>query len=157
MIKSWMVIAGVALLVALGANFITPGDRKWFKRLQRPRWLTFEAAIPLIWTVIFVCGGWSAYIVWEKDPGSSKTWILMGLYLLLEIVTVAYTPAMFRTRSLRVGTIIGASGFAIAVILAIAVFFVSGWATLLLVPYLLWSPIGTYTTKVMERLNPQDI
>jgi tryptophan-rich sensory protein len=157
MIKSWMVIAGVALLVALGANFITPGDRKWFKRLQRPRWLTFEAAIPLIWTVIFVCGGWSAYIVWEKDPASSKTWILMGLYLLLEIVTVAYTPAMFRTRSLRVGTIIGASGFAIAVILAIAVFFVSGWATLLLVPYLLWSPIGTYTTKVMERLNPQDI
>ncbi len=157
MIKSWMVIAGVAFLVALGANFITPGDRKWFKRLQRPRWLTFEAAIPLIWTVIFVCGGWSAYIVWEKDPGSSKTWILMGLYLLLEIVTVAYTPAMFRTRSLRVGTIIGASGFAIAVILAIAVFFVSGWATLLLVPYLLWSPIGTYTTKVMERLNPQDI
>jgi tryptophan-rich sensory protein len=24
------------------------------------------------------------------------------------------------------------------------------------VPYLLWSPIGTYTTKEMSRLNPQD-
>ncbi|MCX7597084.1 MAG: TspO/MBR family protein [Fischerella sp.] len=155
-IKSWMVIGGVTLLVALGANFITPGDRKWFNRLQRPRWLTFEGAIPIIWTTVFICGAWSAYIVWENNPGSTTTWLLMGLYLLLEIVTVAYTPAMFRTRRLRVGTIIGGTGFAIAVILAIAVLLISGWATLLLVPYLLWSPIGTYTTKVMERLNPQD-
>ncbi|MBF2006760.1 TspO/MBR family protein [Chlorogloeopsis fritschii PCC 9212] len=157
MIRSWMVIAGVTLLVALGANFITPGDRKWFKRLQRPRWLTFEAAIPVIWTVVFVCGAWSAYIIWENNPGSTRTWIYMGLYLLLEIVTVSYTPAMFRNRSLRLGTILGGTGFIIAVILAIAVLPISGWATLLLVPYLLWSPIGTYTTKVMERLNPQDI
>ncbi|MDM9383075.1 TspO/MBR family protein [Chlorogloeopsis sp. ULAP01] len=157
MIRSWMVIAGVTLLVALGANFITPGDRKWFKRLQRPRWLTFEAAIPVIWTIVFVCGAWSAYIIWDNNPGSTQTWIYMGLYLLLEIVTVAYTPAMFRNRSLRLGTILGGTGFIIAVILAIAVLPVSGWATLLLVPYLLWSPIGTYTTRVMERLNPQDI
>ncbi|MGJ5672239.1 MAG: TspO/MBR family protein [Nostochopsis sp.] len=157
MIKSWMVIGGVAFLVALAANFITPSDRKWFKRLQRPRWLTFEAAIPVIWTVIFVCGAWSAYIVWEKNPGTTTTWLLMGLYLLLEIVTIAYTPVMFRTRNLRVGTILGGAGFVIGVILAIAVFPTSAWATLLLVPFLLWSPIGTYTTKVMERLNPQDV
>ncbi|WP_375498687.1 tryptophan-rich sensory protein, partial [uncultured Nostoc sp.] len=56
MIKSWMVIGGVAFLVALAANVITSSDRQWFKRLQRPRWLTFEGAIPIIWTVIFICG-----------------------------------------------------------------------------------------------------
>ena len=36
MIRSWMVIGGVTLLVALGANIITPKDVKWFKRLRRP-------------------------------------------------------------------------------------------------------------------------
>ncbi|MER3494817.1 MAG: TspO protein [Mastigocladus sp. ERB_26_2] len=157
MIKSWMVIGGVAFLVALCANFITPSDVKWFKRLQRPRWLTFEAAIPVIWTVVFTCGAWSAYIVWEKNPGTTTTWLLMGLYLLLEIVTIAYNPVMLRTRHLRAGTILGGTGFVLGVILAIAVYPISGWATLLLIPYLLWSPIGTYTTKVMERLNPQDV
>jgi len=156
MIKSWMVIGGVAFVVALAANIITPGDRRWFKSLERPRWLTFEAAIPLIWTVIFICGAWSAYIVWEKNPGTNETWLRMGLYLLLEIATIAYTPVMFRLRSLKVGTTIGAIGFVIGVILALAVLPVSGWAALLLVPYLLWSPIGTYTTKEMSRLNPQD-
>ncbi|QIR39439.1 TspO/MBR family protein [Tolypothrix sp. PCC 7910] len=156
MIKSWMVIGAVAFVVALGANLITPSDRKWFQRLQRPRWLTFEAAIPIIWTVIFICGAWSAYIVWERDPGSSNTWLLMAIYLLLEIVTIAYTPVMFRLRSLKVGTILGGTGFIIGLLLALAVLTTSNWAALLLVPYLLWSPIGTYTTWQMLHLNPQE-
>ncbi|WP_414541741.1 MULTISPECIES: TspO/MBR family protein [Nostocaceae] len=157
MIRSWMVIGGVALLIALAANFITPSDRQWFKHLQRPRWLTIEAAIPIIWTVIFICGAWSAYIIWESNPGTTSTWLLMGLYLLLEIVTIAYTPVMFRLRSLRVGTILGGTGLIICMILILAVLPISGWAALLLVPYLLWSPIGTYTTWQMMRLNPQDV
>ena len=134
MIKSWMVIGGVAFLVALAANFITPGDVKWFKRLQRPRWLTFEAAIPVIWTIVFICGAWSAYIVWEKDPGTTSTWLRMGLYLLLEIVTIAFNPVMLRLRSLKAGTIIGGTGFVISIILTLVVLPVSGWAALLLVP-----------------------
>ncbi|MEA5579325.1 TspO/MBR family protein [Anabaena sp. UHCC 0451] len=156
MIKSWMVIGGVAFLVALASNWITPSDRQWFRRLQRPRWLIFEPAIPLIWTVIFICGAWSAYMIWEQNPRTSITWLMMGLYLLLEIFTIAYTPVMFRLRSLTVGTIIGATGFMICLLVTFAVLSVSVWAALLLVPYLLWSPIGTYTTWNMIHLNPQD-
>ncbi len=156
MIRSWMVIGAVTLLVVLGGGLITP-DPRWFNRLQRPRWLTFEPAIPFIWTVIFICGAWSAYIVWESDPGSTKTWWLMGLYLLLELVTIAYTPVMFRLRSLRVGTIIGGTGAVIGIILALLVLRISIWATLLLLPYVVWSPIGTYTTWEMMRLNPDAV
>ena len=153
MIKSWMVIGGVTFLVALAANFITPSDRRWFKRLRRPDWLTFEAAIPIIWTIVFICGAWSAYIVWE----STKSWFLMGLYLLLEITIIAYTLVMFRSRSLKVGTIIGGIGAILGLVLTLIVLGVSGWAALLLLPYLIWSPIGTYTTWEMMKLNPQDV
>ncbi|MBD2695148.1 TspO/MBR family protein [Anabaena catenula] len=156
MIKSWIVIGGVTFLVAFASSFVTPSERQWFRRLQRPRWLTFEGAIPLIWTVIFICGAWSAYIVWENNPGTNTTWLMMGLYLLLEIFTIAYTPVMFRLRSLRVGTIIGGTGFIICLLVTFAVLPVSVWAALLLLPYLLWSPIGTYTTWEMIHLNPQD-
>lgn len=147
--KSWMVIAAVGLVVALAANLITPSDVKWFKRLQRPRWLTFEPLIPFIWTVVFILGGWSAYIVWER----TQSWPLMGFYLLLEIAIIAYTPVMFRTRNLTVGTVIGAIGFLIGLVLALVVLGISQWATLLLLPFLLWSPIGTYTTWEMKKLN----
>jgi benzodiazapine receptor len=157
MIKSWMVIGIITFVVALAANLITPDDTKWFKRLTRPSWLTFEAAIPVIWTVIFICGAWSAYIVWENDPGSQNTWLLMGLYLLLEIVTIAYTPVMFRLRSLKVGTIIGGTGAVVGLILALLVLRISIWAFVLLLPYIIWSPIGTYTTWQMMQLNPESV
>jgi tryptophan-rich sensory protein len=147
-----MVIGVVTLLVALGANLITPSDRRWFQRLRRPNWLTFEAAIPIIWTVIFICGAWSAYIVWEN----TRSWLLMGFYLLLEIVTIAYTPVMFRLRSLKIGTIIGGTGAVLGILLTLTVLPISGWAALLLLPYVIWSPIGTYTTWEMIKLNPAD-
>lgn len=155
MIKSWMVIGAVTFLVALGSSVLRPKDIKWFKRLRRPDWLTFEALIPVIWTVVFICGAWSAYNVWEKDPGSSKTWLLMGLYLLLEVVIVAYPPTTLWLRSLKAGTYVGGAGFILGLVLAFLVLPISGIAALLLLPYLLWSPIGTYTTWAMSRLNPE--
>jgi translocator protein len=153
MIKSWMVIGAVTLLVALCSNFFTPSDRKWFKRLRRPNWLTFEPLIPVIWTIVFICGAWSAYIVWEN----TNSWLLMGFYLLVEALIVSYTPVMFRTRSLKIGTIIGGTGAIAGLLLALAVLGFSAWAAALLVPYLIWSPIGTYTTWVMAKLNPNDV
>jgi tryptophan-rich sensory protein len=63
---------------------------------------------------------------------------------------------MLHFRSLIVGTIIGGTGLLICLLITLAVLPVSTWAALLLLPYLLWSPIGTYTTWEMSRLNPQD-
>ncbi|BAS58153.1 TspO/MBR family protein [Leptolyngbya boryana NIES-2135] len=151
MLPSWLVIGGVTFLIALGSSFLRPKDVKWFNRLQRPRWLTFEKAIPLIWTIVFICGAWSAYIVWEM----TQSWQTMALYILVEAVIVAYSPVLLWTHSLRNGTIIGGLGFLLGLLLAVLVFPVSTTAGLLLLPYLIWSPIGTYTTWEMGKLNPE--
>ena len=149
-----MVIGSVTFLVALGSSLFRPRDIPWVKHLDRPRWLFFEPAIPFIWTVIFICGAISAVFVWEKDPGSIKIWSLMVGYLIVEIVTVAYIPATLRSRSLTVGKVLGAIGLISAVLLTLAILPISRMAALLLVPYLIWTPIGTYTTNQMIDLNP---
>ena len=154
MIKSWLIIGIVAVLVAVGfARLNTPEGYRWFNRQRRPQWLTFEGLIPVIWTVILICGVWSAYNVWEAAPTIAPPWGLMAVYLLLEVSIMLYTPSMFLFRNLRAGTIVGAVGWVIGAMLAILVFPVSTTAALLLIPYLLWSPIGTYVTWVMEGLN----
>ena len=153
MLKPWLVIGVITFVIALGANVLRPRDIKWFRRLQRPQWLTFEKLIPIIWTVVFICGAWSAYIVWKQNPGTPQTWTLMAGYLLLELITVAYSPVTLWTHSLKVGTLIGGSGALLGLILAIWVSPISIWAAVLLIPYLLWSPIGTYVTWKMDRLN----
>ena len=154
--QSWMVIGAVTFLIAVGSFFITPRDIKWFAQLSRPRWLVFEPLIPLIWTVVFISGAASASIVWEKNPGGLISWLLMGLYLLLEIITVAYIPLMLRFRSLKTGEFFGAAGVVLGVLLTLCVLPISGLAALFLIPYLVWSPIGTYTTDELIQLNPED-
>jgi tryptophan-rich sensory protein len=149
-----MVIGGITLLVALGSAFIRPRDIPWIKRLDRPKWLFFEPAIPFIWTVVFVCGALSATLIWEQQPGSLITWLIMGLYLLLEIITVAYIPATVRLHSLTVGTVLGGLGVIFGILLTLTILPMSEQAALLLLPYLVWTPIGTYTTMQMIDLNP---
>ena len=95
-------------------------------------------------------------LIWDQDPGSPNSWVLLGYYLVLELVTLSYTPIMCRLESLRAGTLIGATGWLLAILLAIAIQPRSTLATLLLLPYLIWSPIGTYTTWSMIQLNPDD-
>lgn len=155
MLKPWMIIGGITFLVALGSFLIRPRDIPWAAHLDRPKWLFFEPAIPLIWTAIFACGAWSALLVWRQNPGSLNTWLLMGLYLLVEIVTVAYIPATLRFRSLAVGTSLGWIGVFLGVVLLLTVMQISGQAALLILPYLIWSPIGSYTTRRMIDLNPE--
>jgi translocator protein len=156
MIPAWLVIGIVAVLVGVGLNLLIKSDQRWFFRLRRPAWLTFESLIPLIWTVIFIAAGWSAYAVWQTAPGTNQTWLLMAGYILLEIVTLAYTPVMCRVRRLLVGVIIGATGFFVGLGLSIEVANVSSTGFWLLLPYLLWSPIGTFVTWQMMQLNPGD-
>jgi translocator protein len=152
MIKSWLIIGTVAVLVAFGlARLNTPDGYRWFNRQRRPQWLTFEGLIPVIWTIILICGVWSAYNVWESSK--FPPWDMMAMYLLLEVAIMLYTPSMFWFKNLRAGTIVGAVGWVIGLTLAIWVFPISSTATILLIPYLLWSPIGTYVTWVMEGLN----
>ncbi len=157
MIPSWLVIGIITLAVPLTLDrFIATRDLRWFKHLRRPEWLTFEWAIPIIWITIFICGAWSAYNVWEANPGTLSTWLLMGFYLLVETAISLYTLVMCKIRSLKVGTIIGGTGFFLGAILAVIVLPISTTAFWLLVPYLLWSPLGTFVTWQMMQLNPLD-
>ena len=158
MIPSWLVIGVVTLAIPFICNrFISSRDFRWFKRLRRPDWLTFEWAIPIIWTIVFICGAWSAYNVWQNNPGSAKTLLLMGYYVVVETAISLYTVVMCKTRSLKVGTIIGGTGFFLGAILAVIVQPVSNTAFLLLLPYLLWSPVGTFVTWQMMQLNTLDV
>ncbi|MGG6297454.1 TspO/MBR family protein [Leptolyngbya sp. AN02str] len=156
MIRPWMVIGAVTFGLALiiGA-MVNKRGVEWFRRLQRPNWLTFEWAIPIIWTVVFTLGAASATLTWEAaDPG--QRWGLMAFYLVLELVTLAYSPAMLWLRRIKVGLVLGATGVVLGLILAVTVFPISQTASLLLLPYLIWSPIGTYVTWEMIKLNPTE-
>jgi translocator protein len=151
-IITWLAIAVSSSILGFVINKLFPSDYRWFMQLRRPRWLTFERAIPLIWIFIFICGITSAAVVWEENARS-----LMVGYGILECLILSYTPVLTRLRNVRAGAISGAIGFIFGLLFTTQVWQVSTFAGWLLLPYLLWSPIGTYVTWVMARLNPPEI
>ena len=74
-------------------------------------------------------------------------------YLGLQVLVQSYTLLICRTRRLQSGTAVGFVGWVWGVALTAIVAPLSGRAALLLVPYLLWSPVGTFVTWRMQRLN----
>lgn len=145
---AWLVIAAVILLVAIGLN-PSREDWAWFMTLRRPRWLSFERLIPLIWTAIYACFYAAALLTWQ----AGGRWLPMAGFLVLLVLVQSYTLVICRSRRLASGTAIGFAGWVWGVALAAVVAPLSGRAALLLLPYLLWSPVGTFVTWRMERLN----
>ncbi len=133
------------------ASLLNPSrqDFAWFLQQRRPAWLSFERLIPVIWITIYACFYGSALLGWM----ASRSFALMGGYLGLLVLVQSYTLVIGRTRSLRNGTLVGMAGWIWGVALCITVAPLGTAAWLLLVPYLLWSPIGTLVTWQMQRLN----
>jgi len=136
----------VAVVAGLNPNRSQFG---WFLQLRRPAWLTFERWIPLIWITIYACFYASALLAWN----ASWSLALLAGYLLLLVLVQSYTWLICRTRRLANGTVVGFAGWVWGVALAVIVLGSSRNAALLLLPYLLWSPVGTLVTWQMQRLN----
>jgi tryptophan-rich sensory protein len=147
-----MAAAVVILLVMVAVGVLLNPSREqfaWFLRLRRPAWLTFEGLIPLIWIAIYACFYASALLSWN----ASWSWGLMAGYLMLLLLVQSYTWLICRSRRLTNGTAVGLAGWLWGVALAVLVQPHSAVAVLLLIPFLLWSPVGTLVTWQMQRLN----
>jgi translocator protein len=147
---AWLTIL---LVMGLVIAVLTPTRQQfaWFLRLRRPRWLTFERWIPLIWSLIYLCFYASALLRWGVG-GAAAAPAMVG-YLVLLVLVQGYTLLICRTRRLAWGTAAGLAGWIWGLGLTLATLAVSPVAALLLVPFLLWSPIGTFVTWRMQRLN----
>ncbi|HEY9693552.1 MAG TPA: TspO/MBR family protein [Oculatellaceae cyanobacterium] len=155
--KSRWVITATSAAIFFGGSFRTSLGDPWFQNLARPNWLTFEFLIPFIWLFIWVCATISAILVWEKLPRDNRPWLLMILYALIGVLTAIYSPVVVALKSLPGGLVVGATASLLVYILAILVKPILPKAALLLIPYMLWGPIGTYLTWVLIKLNPQSL
>jgi tryptophan-rich sensory protein len=143
-----LLILVVMVVVVAGLN-PNRAEFSWFLALRRPAWLRFERWIPLIWITIYACFYASALLAWR----SGNSLALQAGFLVLLVLVQSYTWLICRTRRLANGTRVGFAGWVWGVALALIVLESSRSAALLLLPYLLWSPVGTLVTWQMQRLN----
>lgn len=153
--KARWIITGISAAIFFGGGLLSSLQDPWFQNLERPGWLTFEPLIPLIWLVIWVCATLSAILVWEvcSKQSTGRAWVLIGLYSAIALLTSAYSPVVGGLHSLPGGLIVGGTSTLLVYTLTVYIWSTTPKAAALLIPYMLWGPIGTYLTWLLIQLN----
>jgi len=150
-----MLLAFVAVCFAAGAIggvATSMSVKTWYVELNKPTWNPPSWVFGPVWTVLYVMMAVAAWLVWRRTgfKGGRKP---LGLFAWQLVLNAGWSWIFFGLRDPMPAFFeLGALWFAIA---ATAVVFwkTSRVASLLLVPYLLWTTFAGVLNFVIWRLN----
>lgn len=121
---------------------------EWYPQLDKPSITPSNSLFPIAWGIIYICMGLSLGRL--LDIGERR---FLGLWFLILVLIFLWTPMFFALRS-------PISGFAIILILDIATlsyivftWLASRFASLIMVPQLLWLLFATYLNFYIWLFN----
>ncbi|WP_235535258.1 TspO/MBR family protein [Sphingomonas sp. Leaf339] len=147
-----IVAAAVALFLGGFGGLMTPIGR-WYgdlrkPTLQPPNWLFGPA-----WTIILGLAAWSAVIAWNAAPDQAARTNVVILFATNAVLHALWSPLFFRARRPDWALIEVVFLWASLVALVVGLWPISPFASLLIVPYLLWVSFAAWLNSAIVRLN----
>ena len=145
----------ISILISLGVGglsaLITGGDMDTYKQLSKPPLSPPSVLFPIVWTILFILMGISAYMVYvskDRDKDSALT-----VYVIQLIINFFWSIIFFSLK-LRLFAFIWIILLLVLIIIMIVKFYrISKLAGLLQIPYLIWTCYATYLTIAIYILN----
>jgi tryptophan-rich sensory protein len=141
---------GLCLLVGMtGASITAPAVRGWYLTLRYPPGTPANWVFPVVWTVLYVLIGVSAWRVWRR-VGTARVIRVWGWQLALG---AAWSPAFFGLHSPAAGLVVIVP-FWFSIVWTIRGFApIDRPAAWMLAPYLAWVSYATYLNAGFWWLN----
>lgn len=152
---SWTVIAVAALaaLLLAGAGGLATEIGPWYRALRKPTWQPPDWAFGPAWTLILGMAAASGALAWEATPDASARLRVVVLFAANGLFHFLWSPLFFRLKrpdwAFYEVMFLWLSCLALIVGLA----GLSVWASLLIVPYLLWVSFASWLNLAIIRLN----
>lgn len=143
------------LLISLGvggvAALLTKENMNVFETLVKPSLTPPQIVFPIVWTILYVLMGISAYIVYEsRCPLKRDALLLYGIQLVLNF---AWSLVFFNLKNYLLAFIVLVVLW-LAIIWMIYKFFkISPLAAKLQIPYLVWVTFAAYLNLAIVILN----
>jgi tryptophan-rich sensory protein len=147
-----VVASGVAILLGAFGGLMTPIGR-WYHdlrkpKLQPPNWLFGPA-----WGVILGLAAWSAVTAWNAASDDGERTSVIILFATNAVFHALWSPLFFRARRPDWALIEVVFLWGSLVALVIGLWPISHFASLLIVPYLLWVSFASWLNSAIVRLN----
>ena len=145
----------ISLAVSLGTGFlsglVTMLGMENFKKANKPPLTPPDFVFPIVWTLLFILMGISAYMIYRSDKqGKTKALIVYGIQLLVNF----FWPIFFFNFSVYLFSFIWILLLWLLIILMIKLFYpICKTAALLQIPYLLWVIFAAYLNFGVYLLN----
>ncbi len=137
-------IVGAELVGALSAALSGGSFSVFYQTLEKPAFAPPGWIFPVVWSILYVLMGISAYLIWKSDVSDRKPAML--LYFSQLFANFLWSPVFFGLKSLK-----GAAVIAIALLILITAMMISFYrickaSAYLNIPYLLWAVFAAYLT-----------
>lgn len=144
----------VCLLTGFLGSFATMDSvNTWYADLSRPSFTPPDWAFGVVWPILYIMMGISAFLIWNKGIDSKQARVALGLFVLQLVLNGLWTPIFFglHMMALALAEIIL---LWVAILMMILAFWrISKVATCLLIPYILWVSFAIALNAALWHLN----
>jgi len=144
----------VCLLTGFLGSFVTTDSiTTWYVNLSRPSFTPPGWTFGVVWPILYVMMGISAFLIWNKGIEKRQVKVALGLFILQLILNGLWTPIFFGLHMLALA-LIEIVLLWIAILMTILVFWrISKPATFFLLPYILWVSFAVVLNAAFYFLN----
>lgn len=144
----------VCLLTGFLGSFLTMDSvSTWYADLSKPSFTPPDWAFGVVWPILYVMMGISAFLIWNKGIGSKQARVALGLFILQLILNSLWTPIFFGLNMMALA-LVEIVLLWVAILITIFAFWrISKTAAYLLIPYILWVSFAIVLNAALWYLN----
>lgn len=146
-------IAAVSAMVVAGAGAAMTKIDSWYYGLAKPSWQPPDWAFGPVWTVILGLAAWSGVVAWEAAGNDRARNCVIGMFALNGLFNIGWNVFFFKLKRPDWALIETCFLWLSVLALVIGLARYSSFASLLIVPYLVWVTIASYLNYTIVRLN----
>lgn len=143
----------ISMLFFSLASFLFPIDIAWYSKLRKPKWTPPSKLFGLVWAVLYILISISLAVIEWKIGILNTSYIFLIILLVNYISNQAFSFFQFKLKRLDLATIDCLVVAITSVYLIFLTISYSFTASILLIPYAIWTVFATYLSYCIYRLN----
>ena len=146
-------VSGCLLTGFLGSFVTMDSVATWYADLSRPFFTPPDWTFGVVWPILYVMMGISAFLIWNRGLDKRQVKIALGLFALQLFLNGLWTPIFFGLHMIAIA-LVEIILLWVAILLTIIAFWrISKPSTFFLFPYILWVSFAIVLNAAFWYLN----